>query len=177
MAFADDDVKIYNGDEEASPKQVSEGEKAAAEFLYHKDNGNLEKTRQLGELLARTLVDDVVRLKDDECKNQKLVLISYLAVDELEAEVSNLILQKSILSFFNHTIELLNPGLFAIVSDSAAYTLYILNDRQGEHKSCGQILAELCGKDEDAQFVTGGNALEKEYRQLFKDIIRSYHFK
>ena len=39
MRFADEDVKIYTGEEEA-PAVQSEGEKSAAEFIYHKDNGS-----------------------------------------------------------------------------------------------------------------------------------------
>ncbi len=176
MRFADEDVKIYTGEEEA-PAVQSEGEKSAAEFIYHKDNGNFEKTRQLGELLARTLVDDASRLEGDEYYNTKMVLLSYLAVDELEAGVPNLMLQKSILGVFNKVIETISPEIFQIVSDSAAYTLYILNDRQGEKKTSGEVMAELCGREDDQAFIDQGNRLAEEYRGFFSDLIRSYSFK
>ncbi len=176
MQFADEDVKIYKSEDEA-PSTQSEGEKSAAEFIYHKDSGNFEKTRQLGELLARTLVDDASRLKGDEYYNAKMVLLSYLVVDELEAKVPNLMLQKSILGVFNKVVEDLSPEIFEIVRDSAAYTLYILNDRQGERKSSGEVMAELCGKEEDREFIRDVDRLADEYRDFFSDLIQSYHFK
>lgn len=176
MRFADEDVKIYTG-EDGVPIAQGEGEKSAAEFIYHKGSGNFEKTRQLGELLARTLVDDSSRLRGDEYYNAKMVLISYLAVDELEAKVPNLMLQKSALGVFNKVLETISPEIFQIVSDSAAYTLYILNDRQGEKQSSGEVMAELCGREGDEEFIAQGNRLAEEYRALFSDLIRSYSFK
>ena len=176
MRFSDDDVKIYTGDAPA-PAAQSEGEKSAAEFIYHKDSGNFDKTRQLGELLARTLIDDSARLRDDKYYDAKMVLLSYLAVDELEAKVPNLMLQKSILGVFNKVLESVSPEIFRIVSDSAAYTLYILNDRQGEKQTIGEVLAELCDREGDREFIDQGNRLAEEYRAFFADLIQSYTFK
>ena len=104
MAFIDDDMKIY-GDGDSEPAPVSPGEASAALYVAHRENGNLEKTRQLGELLAQTLVGDVARLGEDEFRRQKLVLLSFLVSDELDAAFSDGILLKSAAAAFRRRVE------------------------------------------------------------------------
>ena len=129
MAFIDDDMKIY-GDGDSEPAPVSPGEVSAALYVAHRENGNLEKTRQLGELLAQTLVGDVARLGEDEFRRQKLVLLSFLVSDELDAAFSDGILLKSAAAAFRRRVEELDPEVFAIITDSAAFSLYLLHDRR-----------------------------------------------
>ncbi len=175
MAFIDDDMKIY-GDGDSEPAPVSPGEASAALYVAHRENGNLEKTRQLGELLAQTLVGDVARLGEDEFRRQKLVLLSFLVSDELDAAFSDGILLKSAAAAFRRRVEELDPEVFAIITDSAAFSLYLLHDRRVGDDQCGQVLAELCGREEDGALIEAGNALAAEYRALFREIIGSYTF-
>lgn len=175
MAFTDDDIKIYDG-EEPEPK-LAGGEESAALYVAHKSNGNLEKTRQLGELLAQTLVGDAGRLKGDAYYHQKLVLLSFLITDELEAALTDGILRQSAAAAFRRRVEELDPAIHAIITDSTAFTLYILHDRRVGNEECGQVLAGLCDRDDDQELIKEGNALAGEYRGLFSGIIRSYTFK
>ena len=174
MAFTDEDIKIYDG-EEPVPTGLG-AEDSAARYVAHRDNGNLEKTRQLGELLAQTLVGDVARLGEDEFRRQKLVLLSFLVSDELDAAFSDGILLKSAAAAFRRRVEELDPEVFAIITDSAAFSLYLLHDRRVGDDQCGQVLAELCGREEDGALIEAGNALAAEYRALFREIIGSYTF-
>ena len=176
MAFIDDDMKIY-GDGDSEPAPVSPGEASAALYVAHRENGNLEKTRQLGELLAQTLVGDVARLGEDEFRRQKLVLLSFLVSDELDAAFSDGILLKSAAAAFRRRVEELDPAIHGIITDSAAFTLYILHDRRVGNEECGQVLANLCDRDSDETLIREGNALAEEYRGLFSGIIQSYTFK
>lgn len=50
MFYTDDDMKIYEG--EPAPPEKTPGEESAQQYVAHRENGNLEKTRQMGELLA-----------------------------------------------------------------------------------------------------------------------------
>ena len=176
MCSPEEDVKIFVPDEEETGV-LSEGERSAAEYVAHRENGNLEKTRELGELLAQTLVGDSRRLREEPFFHQKLVLLSFLAGDELEAGLSDLILQKSAVAAMNRRLEEVSPEIHDIVVDSTAFTMYILNDRQGEGRTEGQVLAQLCDRDDDAALIRRGDELSGEYRQLFRDIIESYTFK
>ena len=175
MAFTDEDIKIYDG-EEPVPTGLG-AEDSAARYVAHRDNGNLEKTRQLGELLAQTLVGDAGRLAEDPYGQQKLVLLSFLISDELEAALTDAMLRQSAAAAFRRRVEELDPAIYGIITDSAAFTLYILHDRRVGNEECGQVLANLCDRDSDETLIREGNALAEEYRGLFSGIIQSYTFK
>lgn len=175
MAFTDEDIKIYDG-EEPVPTGLG-AEDSAARYVAHRDNGNLEKTRQLGELLAQTLVGDAGRLAEDPYGQQKLVLLSYLISDELKAALTDAMLRQSAAAAFRRRVEELDPAIHGIITDSAAFTLYILHDRRVGNEECGQVLANLCDRDSDETLIQEGNALAEEYRGLFSGIIQSYTFK
>lgn len=177
MNHADQDIKIYMGANEAEATIQSSGEQAAKEFVAHRENGNLAKTRELGELLAETLVGDASRLSQESHGHQKLVLVAYLLQDEAEDKLPNVILQKSVLSAMHRRLEVANPQLLEVITDSTAFTLYILGDRQRQGKSTGEILAQLCNQDRNQALIARGDQLEREYRSLFGGIITSYHFK
>ena len=175
MSFADEDIKIY-GEGMPSPGEPGD-EEAAVRYVAHRKNGNMEKTRQLGELLGQTLVGDASRLAEDCYKPQKLVLLSFLVSDELSAALSDGMLRQSAAAAFRRRVEELDPAIHGIITDSAAFTLYILHDRQVGNEECGQVLANLCDRDSDEGLIQEGNALAEEYRGLFSGIIQSYTFK
>lgn len=175
MAFTDEDIKIY-GQKAPAPESGLGEEDSAALYVIHRANGNLEKTRQLGELLAQTLVGDVVRLEGDPYGRQKLVLLSFLISDELEAKLTDSILRQSAAAAFRRRVEELDPAVYATITDSTAFTLYILHDRRVEGGECGKVLADLCDRDGDEDLIREGNALAGEYRGLFSGIIQSYSF-
>lgn len=175
MFHTDEDMKIYEG--EPGPAKAAPWEESAQQYVAHRKNGNLEKTRQLGELLAQTLVGDSQRLAGDPYYRQKLVLLSFLVSDELEAGLTDGILLKSAAAAFRKRVEELDPEICALITDSTAFTLYILHDRRAGNDQCGQVLAELCERDDDEALIQEGNALAEEYRGLFSGIIQSYTFK
>lgn len=174
MAFTDEDIRIY-GDSVPVPESGMGEEESAALYVSHKENGNLEKTRQLGELLAQTLVGDVDRLMGEPYGRQKLVLLSFLISDELEEKLSDGMLRQSAAAF-RRKVEELDPAVFALITDSTAFTLYILHDRKVEGGECGRVLADLCDRDGDEVLIRDGDALAEEYRGLFSGIIQSYTF-
>ena len=175
MSFTDEDIKIYQ-EKAPVPESGLGEEESAALYVAHRENGNLEKTRQLGELLAQTLVGDMGRLEGDPYGRQKLVLLSFLISDELEAKLTDSILRQSAAAAFRRRVEELDPAVFALITDSTAFTLYILHDRRVEGGECGKVLADLCGRDGDDTLIRDGNALAREYRGLFSGIIQSYAF-
>lgn len=175
MAFTDEDIRIYGGSAPVPESGMGE-EESAALYVIHRANGNLEKARQLGELLAQTLVGDVDRLTGDPYGDQKLVLLSFLISDELEEKLADGMLRQSAAAAFRGRVEELDPNLFALITDSTAFTLYILHDRKVEGGECGRVLADLCGRGGDDALIQEGDALAEEYRGLFSGIIRSYTF-
>ena len=86
-------------------------------------------------------------------------------------------LRQSAAAAFRRRVEELDPAIHGIITDSAAFTLYILHDRRVGNEECGQVLANLCDRDSDETLIREGNALAEEYRGLFSGIIQSYTFK
>lgn len=168
----DEDVKIYHADEPDN-EPCGEGERSAADFLRHKENGNLAKCRELGKLLGKTFTNDIKRFEGDPYLKQKLVLISFVLSGELAGIIFDQLLQKSALSVFHQTVEDTDKALFASISDSTAYTLYMLDDHEGD---LGETFVELCGKESDSELAACANRLAAEYRRLYANIISSYSF-
>ena len=171
----DEDVKIYKADEALTPT-LGEGERAAALFLRHKQSGNLAKCRELGQLLGTTFVDDARHLAALPHPQQRQVLLSFILSDELAGIIFDQVLQKSALGEFHKTVERLDQTLFATITDSAAYTLYILDDRQGCELCLGNTFAELCGQEGNQTLADEANTMARSYRKLYGDIISSYSF-
>ncbi|MEG1686821.1 MAG: hypothetical protein RR022_02365 [Angelakisella sp.] len=172
----EEDVRIYQNDEDDSDDQLGEGERSAASFLRHKENGNLAKCRELGQLLASTFADEAHHLAGEPFAGHKQVLMSFLISDELAGIIFDQLLQKSALSVFQQTVEQLDRSLFTRISDSAAYTLYILDDRNGDEHSLAATFAELCGQEGNAAVLADAVELIQSYRKLCADIISSYNF-
>jgi len=176
MCSPQEEIKIYSGSEKTAAGP-SEGEKSAKQFIANRDNGNFDKARQLGELLARTMMGDFDRLENQDFCREKLVLLSYIAVSELRKRIPVVMLQKSAEGAFNNTIETLNPEVFSEITDSAAFSFYFLNERQGMERSDGAVFAQLCSRQDDEALCEQGDSLAEEYRALFARIIGSYRFK
>ena len=171
----DDDIKIYRA-EDVDKENNLNSEDSANLFLFHKENGNINKTNEMGELLANCFLNTAKRFKDDEYYNQKLTLISFLMFDELATNIDDEILQKSVKGSFKKHLVSQDKDVSDIITDSVAYTLYIIEDRKRKG-DMGRIYSELCGRTDDSELISEGNAIEQEYRSLFADIISTYTFK
>lgn len=173
------DIKIYGAAAESvSEQRNGDGEVAATLFLRHKNCGNIEKTKQMGKLLAATFDDTAHRFTRDLYRDQKLTLISFLLNDELQAGIQDEILRQSVISNFQKDLEKKNGKVFDVIIDSAAYTVYILEERKrtGIGIGVGSAFANLCGLPDNTALAEEANDLELEYRRLFHDIIESYVF-
>lgn len=173
MSMTDEDIKIYDAQDDGELPE--EGEAAAAEFLFHKEQGNFVKTRELGEELAQTLLDAAPEMAGQRYRAQKLTLLSFLALDCLADTMDCHMLQRSADTAFRRAIEARDPELFGTITDSTAYTYFMLNDRQGGERTDGQVLADLCGEDNIA-LVVEGDRLAAAYRRVFTEIIKSADF-
>ena len=172
----DDDVKIYTFEAATEADILSESEEAAARYMRHKEQGNLEKTRRLGETLAEELCRCAAALREDPYARQKLVLAAFLARDVLESGVDDLILQKSAAAAMQKRLEEAAPEIADTVRDSTGFTMYILNDRQRGARTPGAVLADLCGRKDDAELAAQGDLLADELRRLFTRYVEDCAF-
>lgn len=172
MPGSDEDIKIYEAPDDTRREDVSSGEDDADEFLRHKERGDFVRTWELGEAMARALLDEKPRLARDPWRTQKLTLISFLAVDTVTDTIPCHMLQRSAQDAFRKSLEALDPETFRTVTDSTAYTYFMLNDRLGGERSDGQVLAELCG-EENVTLASEGDRLASRLRRTFRELAES----
>ncbi len=171
--FDNDYVKIYNGTP-SHKKEYTEDE-LAERYLEHKQLGNTAKTKELGEKLSGCLIEAAKRFSTDEYLRQKLTLIAFVMCDVLEELITDEILQKSALASFKQSLATKNTEVSEIITDSAAFTLYMLDVRRTASDS-GKIYAELCGGDNYDELSGDGSQLDGEYRKIFYELISNYTF-
>ena len=160
----DDDVKIATGSFGGSKKQPDQAEQAAQEFLRQKQLGNVDKARQLGTSFAELLWGHAQELIMGEGNllqlevHHRLLLCSY-AVCRVVSEASpNSIVAQTALSRFYSAVEERSNVLNRHVSDTAAFSLYILSERSKDDiAEIGKIYAKLIGNDGNADKIAQGN--------------------
>ena len=171
----DDDVKIYEQPETTS-FPVSEGEKSADIYLKHKENGNLDKCKEMGQQLAKLFLEHTTRFIDKDFYSQTMVLIAFVLDAQFNDDIYDSILLTSTHSRFHNIIETQNIDLFKIITDNTAFTLYTLNERSGCISCLGDTFAQLCDRDNDQSLKDYALTLIDEYSNLFDGIIHSYTF-
>ena len=167
LPFDDSDIKIAP-DRPSQVFDLSEG--AANAFVREKNNGNMEKARQLGELLAGELTAGtggipyfgVGAFDDPQSLSQRRLLYAYVVSRVIEDTAPNSIVAQSALSAFYDRIQREAPEYYEAVTDSAALSLYILAGRSNpeDYAALGRVFARLCGREEgDEVFVRYGAEL------------------
>jgi hypothetical protein len=182
-AVEDDDIKIAGGPHKA-PAAQDTAELAAREFLRQKSNGNINQARRLGERfagelweLAQSLImDDASGLTQQEI-HHRLLLCSYSA-NRVIAEFSpNSIVAQTALSRFYAEAEERSEVLYRHISDTAAFSLYILSERSGDNPAeIGKIYAKLSGNEGDAGKTRQGNEVYQGFYQRCKGIIEQVEY-
>lgn len=167
----DEDIKIADGSFGDPLTNEDYADKAAAEYLKQKDVGNIEKAGQLGELLAKELwgVAQELLMKEedqvtDRIVHQKILLYTYAVNSFVADSAPNSLLAETALSVFYSEVEELSKVLFQHISDTAAFSLYILNQRSGGvEEDIGRIYAKLSGKENDYKTIRDGNHLYNSF--------------
>ncbi len=155
----DEDVKIFAGSGSCNAFAEDDG---AAEFVRERDNGNLDKARQLGCALAGQLGrlwrpgDSGLRL------DQKKVLFAYAVARVAEQQCAGSVLRQAVVGEFQREVCARRPRDGSIIQDSAAFTKYLLAERSGT-EALGQVFAELCGARGSTRLQGRGAALYRRY--------------
>lgn len=167
----DEDIKIAG--EHFSVPREDIGELAAQDFLKQKDSGNIEKARGLGLRYAQAILYPEQGPLVDEMEGRsplfhhhQYILYSY-AVNHVIADFSpNSILAQTSLNLFYAQLEEKSPELYMHVSDTAAFSLYILCERSKTRSDddIGRTFASLVGKEDDNTVIIYANRL---YSKLY----------
>lgn len=174
----DGDMKIVDGPF-FSPEKSGEdaAEKAARDFLLQKENGNIQRARQLGCLFAKDVWESfsapnsLADISQQEF-HHRLLLQSYIVHRVISEYSPNSILAQTSMGVFYHAVEEYSQLLYQHVSDTAAFSLYILSERSGDSADeIGRIFARLIGQEDNPKAIASGNRLYREcYDHYVKEI-------
>ncbi|MCL2089365.1 MAG: hypothetical protein FWH14_07775 [Oscillospiraceae bacterium] len=149
----------------------------AALFEAEKNNGNLEKARQLGAILAAEVDSNdgefVFGLDNRENHDiilQRRLLLAFTITKALEMFAPNAITAKTASGFFLDTVKVTSPHIYADIRENPAFSYYLLALRESKSKSgnsaVGKTFSKLCGREEDEIYKELGEALYLHFLDL-----------
>ena len=185
----EDDVKIapdFSG-KASRKKSLEPSEQEIQRYFHHKDCGNLDKARKLGDSLGENILSF-----GSECDQEKMTpelvthaMMLYLFVAEhcLLSSISDPILNKLILAQMNDTISQTLPDFYTNVCQYRSYTLYKLclqeeegqsEEHQAEH--IGSCWAHMVGNENDPQLRALGEKLYCGMYDRCQELLNSVSF-
>lgn len=159
---ADDDIKIFPG----SGTRIASGDSAqedADEFVRQRNNGNIDRAKRLGARYARHLCRLWRPGDSSEVLSQKKVLYAYAVANAIEERSPNTFLEQAALSAFHQNVANRSAADHETIEDSAAFTLYLLAERDRCGAGFGRVYAQLCGREDDEEMVGKGIWLYHRY--------------
>ena len=176
----DADMKIVSGPISSMRRGEDAAELAARDFIKQKEAGNIDRARALGSRYAQALINIDKGLLSEPLPNgnpliqHHLYLLFAFVVNHVIADHSpNSILSQTSLNVFFHDIEERSPQLSNHVNDMAAFSLYILAERNknGQDDDYGHIFADQCGEEGNREMIQYGNSLyDRIYRYCVEEI-------
>lgn len=168
--MSENDVRIY-----VSKKEMN---KSAAEFagnfdavMRQKANGNIDKARRLGEVLATIAPTDdgdgiFVNLRDhlspkffvQDILYQIRVLLVFACETLLQMELPTELLSTTAIASMYNAMEKDMPGFYSNIANGAAFTFYYLALQKGGDisENMGDAFAMLCSvKNKDSYVLAG----------------------
>jgi len=183
LVVGDEDIKIADGNFGVAP-DADAADLAAKEFLRQKQNGNIDHAHELGESFAQILWDmaqGVIMDNDQGLTQQeihhRLLLCSYVVNRVIASFSPNSIVAQTALSRFYAGVESRSNVLHRHVSDTAAFSLYILNERSGGGDfEIGKIYAKLIGRENDPESARQGGEVYEQFYSSCKNIVNQVEF-
>ena len=170
--MSENDVKIYKSKNELD-NGSNEISRALDEVITHRVNGNIDKARKLGEILATISPNGedgiVVDLKDhlapryfvQDILYQIKVLLVFACETVLQIDVPVSIVSTTALATMYENIEKTSPGFYDNLKNGAAFTFYYLAVQKGGNLSenIGEAFAMLCSVKNKEGFVNAGKTV------------------
>lgn len=168
MIFDDSDVKIFNDDKKDSFDEVS----IIAEMTKNRSNGNSQKAKELGKILAERFVDEPHLLsdlenevgeiqRDDDTMYQMKVLLAFSAEYSINRLLFSPLLANTAVNALYDTVKKKAFEFYDRLDDAAEYSFYYLAVRKGVDipQNIGVSFAMLCGNENDEYYKNLGKRL------------------
>lgn len=169
--MSENDVRIY-----VSKKEMNHAGDFSGSFdtiNTHRANGNIDKARHLGAVLATiTPTGDeglVVDLKShlaskffvQDILYQIKVLLVFACETILQMDIPVELLSNTAIASMYDAIETASPGFYSNIANGAAFTFYYLAVKKGGDLSenIGEAFAMLCGVKNKDSFIPAGKTV------------------
>lgn len=180
--FDDSDMKIA-GDDFSS--EAVDGADVSVLLEQERENGNLDKARRLGSLLA----GDVVSIEDapgpangaaenPELPLQRRILLAFAAEVGLEMYLPNQLVAGIAQNTFYHLLDETTPAFYDTLQNSGAFSFYYLCVREGKNveKKVGETFATLCGMADSQSYARMGKELYIRFIGQIRGLAESLAF-
>lgn len=183
--YADDrDMKIAP---EKPSRLFDSSEGAATAFIRETQNGNMEKARGIGVALADALISadapasnekspvlfGVGAFDDDFTLSQRKMMFAYVAGKVVGDLAPNSMVAQSAVSHFENKVQECSEEIYALINDTAAFSLYTLSVRSEPEDPCaiGKVFAKLCKQEDNRLFVKYGCELADYFTEYCTKVV------
>lgn len=191
--MTDNDIKIYEGSKSVN---ITSGMMNTFELMnFHRENGNLQKAKELGARLATlSPTDDDARdgkgidlisglsqrFRSQTILYQIKVLLVFAAETVLQSEIRDDMLSTTAINAMHDKIREDMPVFFRNISSSAAFTFYCLalKKRGDVTENIGEAFAMMCDVQKNTEsFVNAGKTVWEKAIEGLKAEISKVDFK
>ncbi len=166
--FDDKDIKIAGDRPSATIRRNKAAKFSDDEFTRETANGNIDKAKKLGRLVAEKfcesgdeIVPDTDSAENSEMLIQRRQLLAFGVRIGFERFCPTESVVNSAWNSFEKTLEKIAPSIKGCITDTGAFSFYFLAYRRGGdvERRIGQTFAMLCSHDGDPIYQELGEAL------------------
>lgn len=164
----EDDIKIVGEHPSDDIKRNGNSNYNSAELELETKNGNIERSKEFGSIIAHEVirsvnmfVSDEEQTKNAELRLQRGILLTFTAVAGIERICKNQVMANVAESSFYEVLSKEAQELYRRTVDTGAFSFYYLAFRRGIEvdRRIGQTFAMLCSHDGDPVYQELGEAL------------------
>lgn len=169
----DSDMKIA----EFKEKRDGVSDQTIADHEKQTQNGNLERAKQFGSLMADMVYAYNNSQKDEVALNEQMLFV-FAATVAFDYYTPSRMTAVSALSTFYERLNDISTDFYHVISNSAAFSFYYLclRNRPSLEKSVGETFAMICGQAEDVQLAQKGSRLFSGFLDEASDIADKLNF-
>lgn len=182
--YDDQDMKIASTEPSRDIKSLNSLPNISEEYNRERENGNIQRAKDLGQRVAELLNDSSNAFPHDEeginpeLKCQKETLLAFSAVAGLELACPSSVTSYAAQNSFYSTLEKTEPEIYKNTLTSGAFSFYYLAFRRSDdiERRIGQTFAMLCSHDGDPVYQELGEALYCWFAAIVEDEAKKIAF-
>lgn len=176
MGFYEDDSDIKIA--EFKDKNDIIADQAIADHKQQIQNGNLDRAKQFGMLMAEKVYAYESSLPNNAFAVNEQILYVFAATVAFDFYTPSRLTAVSALSSFYESLNSISTEFYHMISNSADFSFYYLclRNRPNLEKSVGEAFAMICGQTDNIELAQKGSQLFGEFLAKANDIAGKLQF-